>query len=499
MQSVVKSFKELAWYWQALGAGLCLGVGFLSVWTAPLTLVGIVWGIWYLKNYIASTRQAWCFGWLWWSIKFGIVLSFFLHTYPVEWLAGTVSSPFQILFIGMSWFLASITLGLAGGLVSCLIYKIHRFSLPKYIVIPTVALSWVLGEVLGSLFFALLTLGPGTSLAPTFGIGYVGQALVALPIFVPFAVLGGVYAVSFFTVVIANMLQIIGRAKWWFVFVPIVKITLVNVALSWYMTYEPQNVSIVTIDTEFSDSASPEMRSVVWQEVMTKIVELELETDYIILPEDSRYSRYHLRATTSPDYLLAQMRLRSDNAIIIDSATTPQSGSRYVLRGSFLQGGAAVALQDKQYLTPQGEALPYVMWYFLRAIGQAEWLSDDGWGRMVPGEYQYVTPHSSSYEKNLPSLLFCFESLTPWSVWAQVRQSQASFVVHPVSHATFQNAPFLSHQLNMLLRMQAVFNRVSIVSAGNMATGTVYYPDGRIEFVPIIKTGEGWRVGQISL
>jgi apolipoprotein N-acyltransferase len=71
------------------------------------------------------------------------------------------------------------------------------------------------------------------------------------------------------------------------------------------------------------------------------------------------------------------------------------------------------------------------------------------------------------------------------------------FIAHPTSHAWFHESKILWQQQDVMLKVQALWNDVAIVSAGNMAYGALYTKAGKkIQPTPV-KTGESWQVSLV--
>jgi hypothetical protein len=80
-----------------------------------------------------------------------------------------------------------------------------------------------------------------------------------------------------------------------------------------------------------------------------------------------------------------------------------------------------------------------------------------------------------------------------------VQGREVPFIAHPISYAWFHDPVSMRHQYDSMLKIQAIWNQVSIVSAGNMVNGVMYTPQGEIIKPRVAAEGEGWQVSLVSL
>ena len=74
------------------------------------------------------------------------------------------------------------------------------------------------------------------------------------------------------------------------------------------------------------------------------------------------------------------------------------------------------------------------------------------------------------------------------------KERKLPFVAHPISHAWFHSSKILWQQQDVMLRIQARWQGIPIVSAGNMMQGKLYLPNGQIDNGEIIESGDGWNI-----
>jgi apolipoprotein N-acyltransferase len=215
---------------------------------------------------------------------------------------------------------------------------------------------------------------------------------------------------------------------------------------------------------------------------LSPLVETALATgaSYVLLPEDSRYLTEGYRVSeVGATEAIATWRLRygTSTALIIDSGRTTLPDTGVVVQRAYLWDQQRQFETDKTYLVPQGEYMPNLYTATLRAFGLG--VAADALGSIIN-----YTPGTLTIDRHapraVPNILFCFESVSPLAARRLQKERPSDFIVHPMSHSWFHQPGVLWQQLETMLRFQAVYAGVPIVSVGNDVRGSVYLPDGSI-------------------
>lgn len=482
----------------ALGSGVLLGVPFIlptfwftALFGAALFLVGI--------QSIQSSKSATVFGVIVFWVKSLFAVSWFLSTYPIEWIdlpLGVFELPVIIFYIGTVAFFLSLG---GGGLA--LLWFLLKKRVPHFLAAALFALLWVVAEVLGSFGFSLGTLGEGSNLNSMFSFGYLGYALGIHPLLLQGAVVAGVYGLSFLGALLGfglyTLYQKMTYQRFWLVSVSFVLVLLATAKLFIQTVPEYAGQTVVIIDTHFSSEVQKQDDGELYKQTqLTAAVSaaVALRPDYIILPEDSGYSD----ATISPIGSYRLFRFQSGDApvVLIDSGRfLIEDGS--TLRAIIYDGISKTAYAtDKQYLVPQGEFMPKFYSVTLQLLGMGETAS------VVAKKLSYRPGPLATqvdFPAHIPGVLFCFESADPRGVRKLLQERIVPFVAHPISHAWFHESQILWQQQDVMLKMQALWNNVEIVSAGNMMSGALYTKRGKkITPTPVV-SGESWQVSVVTL
>lgn len=450
------------WLWFAVVLG---AAAFLHASVTAMRMRTVFWG-----SVIAGTMKA-AGGliWIW-------------HTYPVVPL-GLETGGIQLALIGVYWLLDAFSIGIGMSVCAMGMHTLIRRSPWTLFAFP---LLFVLGEIAGSFTSSLVSLGPGSGVNINFGFGYVGYVVAHASILLPFAMFGGVYAigVAVGTFALAGYIVIRRSLGAFHTFVPItilVIFTMIAVA-GWLMLPnipdDPVTGRVIAIETRFDATllSSPggyEFKK--WQIVQAVEAALALQPDLILLPEDSRF--VHGFDSSEAAFSFVKEQALGDT-IIVDSARTTDHSGMTVLRAFFFDTNRdSIYSVDKQRLVPQGEYVPYLVTWFLKVVGKDTFID-----QMNRNQTYRPGPRVgyNTFPSNIPSILFCFEAAVPFSVKSIMRTDATALVLHPVSHSWFHDTFLLLPHLSNMLRVQAVWNGATIVSAGNMASNRAYLPDGSV-------------------
>lgn len=499
MYSVGENFSNVKILSLYLVSGLLLGIGFVfpEVWLVVIFGIAIFFQAVTLskKNYLLLIG-----GIVAWTTKMLFAIGWFWKVYPITQF-DLVPSKWELVAIGGFWLFCAFVIGLSGGIFSLISAFILRNFSKRFFVL-VVPFFWLIMEVTGSYLFSFFTYGVGGTINGVFSFGYVGYLVAEHPLLLQLANLGGVYILTLTAV-------LVGASFWQYLYVNgLVKKTKIILGLGflfWVSTFLfsqskdfEGKTKVAIIDTDFGGSEylhRPD-REIYHEEQIREALRsaLEMDVDYVVMSEYSRY----LNARMSPEasYLTFRFHQADTRAVVVDAGRTPLLGTDVTLRATIYDGLAKTAYGvDKQYLVPQGEYMPLVSKFGIGLFGSkitAEKIEAGLNYRRGPLVSQKDLP------SNVPGILFCFASADPLGVWKLRSERELPFVAHPISHAWFNNPTSLWLQLDTMLKVQAVWNDVPIISAGNKVAGAIYTTDGR-KLVPAVQTsGEGWQVKLVS-
>lgn len=337
--------------------------------------------------------------------------------------------------------------------------------------------------------------------------GYSGYLLAESQWLLQIARVAGVYSLSFvFAILSLGVLQFAKQTtrRYQMMFlVTMVFLIGITVTPRWMMSEtasenSEREYSVITIDTMFPASLLRSEEGVrrISEELEEAIASaLQEYPDYIILPEGANYFNQESPLSTVKSWF--QFKYGRPGATIIDSGRVDQ-GESAILQ-TFIYNGPdnPVEQVQKRYLVPQGEFISslYRGLFWMFGLNEA---TDQAakYVTYVPGPLS----DQSGMDEKVPGILFCFESVNPRGVRTLLKERPGvPFVAHPVSHAWFYEPHSLWHQLDTMLKVQAVWNQVHIISAGNLTEGRVVSPAGEVIIPEVVAEGDMWKVKRITL
>jgi apolipoprotein N-acyltransferase len=483
-------------------SGLLLGIGFVvpSMW-----ILGVGGGVYFLYTLLqkSSLLHKYFGATLAWTIKSACANSFFWSVYPIEWLPVEFGGV-QLLLIGMYWITTSLWLGLGAVVVvtGYHIAKKYQHTIYEHLPLIIFPITWVLGEIAGSFIFSVMMIGPGGTFNAAYSFGYSGYLLAEHDILLQFARLGGAYALGvLFACIVIILLLVVWNKKT----TPRIVASLVIgvVYFSGFHQYfflpviTEDGYKVASIDTYPVRSEVLDRTDFEKSVAITEAVEaaLALNGDYIILPEDAQFFNQNQPIGSAVSNI--NMKYNNPSQIILDSAGVVVDNKNVVQAFVFNGQEEEIERIQKGYLVPQGEFMPTLYNLFLGLLGQSnltEIISSH-----VSFEVGSLTDQSQM-ASNTPGILFCFESVDPQGIRRLVAdRPDMPFVAHPLSHTWFYNSKTLWHQLDTMLRIQAVWNQQYIISASNQAYSSVFSPMGVVDSLPATIVGDQWVVREVVI
>ena len=474
---------------QYIFCGSLLGVGFVFPIFWPVVFFGFAWFV-FLVAGEKNIKPVLFLGWLIFTVKALWVNSFFLSIKPSSWiddswLVGT-------LIMVCSWILVSLCIGLSGLFLAGTISFLNKYLNIIYLgfFVPVLL---VVSEVLGSLIFSIISYGTGSTINANYSFGYVGYLLAQHQLLLTTASFGGVYFLTFIVAVIGYIFYYlytkVSRRK-------TIIITATFLSILMLVTFSPEqatankNISVTILNTKFfADMRNwSNLSEFVQQEVdQATLSALETKTDYLVLPEGLHLSKENIK------YHLPN---REKWPIIVDNGFVEIEPGEFVLRANLYKDLTLIAGLDKQYLVPVGEYTPLVFVLISKILNFGGY--DDSFlnkKNMIARSYL----SQKDLTDDLPAVIFCFDGVKPKAVKNVLPSyTKVPFVAYPISHAWFENSKILENQIDMMMKVHAVYNQTDIVSAGNMAEGALYTKFGKKIKPEVLVETKWWQIGVVN-
>jgi apolipoprotein N-acyltransferase len=455
-------------------AGTLMGIAFLHPllwWSAVLGLAVLIRG----ADGEERRISLFWYGTLAGTVKMLLVFSALWAVYPLDWL-GEFHRALQVLGVGLVWIISSIAIGASLGFFMVAVGWLKKNAY-RYLLIPS---ALVLAEILGSLFFSVLMLGPGSAPNINFSIGYCGYTLAGHNV-LGLAALGmGVYMLSLVVCVLALLLISCLRyhrglalpdTQNRLLHGAVVFLILATYSVSHPLMAVPPVRTVAAITTQFPNLVSLDQgERAVRVQMLIEAFEQALrgEGEVIVFPETAAALRVLGTQAEVFEYVRGKT---SRDVVIVDSDRVPRSASESVIRAVVYDTAREETVTAyKEYLVPNGEYLPYTVKALMTLLGYGEV------AEVLDGRLAYVgggVNHAQAGART-PGVLFCSESLSPFHAWRVARDAGIPLIVHPVSHAWFTTPDIFSYQLDLMLRTQVRMAHTPLVEAINMGEARAY-------------------------
>ena len=360
----------------------------------------------------------------------------------------------------LSWLLASFVCALAYVPIGYVLYKIKDFN-KQLIVLPFL---FPLAELLRSYIFAFGAYGPHGNLNPNFNWGSLAVPASGTQLVYSSRLLG-FFGLTFLVVLInIGLYLIIFRRK---IVIPLsifLAITTLTF-LCWRSGESSKTQSLQVAAIHFKDKKNfADIDRYFWP---TK------ETDIIVLPEYSKFLQ-------SKDHEQLLSRLSKDGVLITsrEDGASPNGTNQVIVIN---KQGDVVYRQDKTFLIPTGEYMPYVLQTSFRVIGKAQVLDDfNNQQKLTKGkipEQNYVATNSVKIGALACSgvgALGAYQQLSDDGADVLTNSASLSFLLpDSVYHAYAKN----------MARYQAVSNNKPFIQSSR--SGQSYIIDNQGNFIAI--------------
>jgi len=450
--------------------------GFLAT---PFILVPLVI---YARKEVLRRRDVFIGGLFSGFISGGISTLWFFGAYPLTW-AGFTSPLLAGITIALIWGISSLFLGIFTGIWAVVIRKKHDFFLSD---IFFGAAVWILLSFFRSFSYSLLWWGNGTQIGPHWDFGQLGLSLADNIFLLHTASLGGAYLLEY--IVAAGALAIFyiykkDNFKTVIFSIGIFFVLFFCVPLTGYVTHPKDTGNTVTatainIRKPSSFGSTADQKKEKWHAVsnaLSSLITTKTKTNVLIFPEDTGFIR---SLSLEERVYLFKNLARYDGFLASDSATERLTDGSLALITYYADAtGVFVEKDQKRFLAPFGEYLPYWVVEISRLFGVSTWVDTF----IVRRGYNPGTSVKTVFSKEHFSLttLFCSE-ITPSLFYTQATQQGALLLANAASHSAFNGNSLLDMYTFRKAKIHAVTHGRPFIQAGNMTPSFIIDGNGQL-------------------
>jgi apolipoprotein N-acyltransferase len=409
---------------------------------------------------------------------FMIILSWALQTDPEKW---AYINGWQAVF-GMWAVYVAFAIALSiqylffGGLFLAIKPKFNNKSI--FLLLPAM---WCVAEATRSIMFSIFFMGPGGSIGTYWNFGVLGVAGAVTPLGYLARVVG-MFGLSFIIVVVNICIFWLIQKRWK---LPLsILIGIFALGLICYFVWKPPANSrkIVTGYLQQSLVYQTFQGDMTYYELVGKLAaELKEKTDILVLPE---YSQFFIdtEQTNTEQYKLAQttaQEISNANGSIITSTENTSTGKKTNRVVLYSVTGVLKAFNDKTFLIPLGEYMPYVFIGIFKLMSQEQLLYTHQQMRQIAQGQSSGAVFSGENNIKLGSLA-CSGAIAP-ELYRSLARNGAEVLTNSANLGIFTNAPFYHQQSQQFARFIALSNARPYVQSA--AGAYSYSVSGDGEFV----------------
>lgn len=467
-----------------VGAGMCIGAGFIVPLLWPLGFFGTAILLGMLQksdSLLVSALWAYLVSVIWHGIYLAPV---FLSLFPFDWF-GISSLPLQIGLVGFSWLGTTLAFSLGVAMFGALWHLARTDSWHDVYILP---LAFVVSEWAGIFLFSVLLAGPGSLLGAHMSAGALGYLAANDVVLRQVAALFGQAGLSAVMVLggygvlwIWHNRQTSSHTVGWVLLGLLVAWAAGYGALSWARAADTEtgsrvSVAVVSRYLEPQLSFAPGEGERVVQELFDTLLPLR-GVSVLIFPENTTFIRSMDEGLISEaDEALRTMGIGGALPLIIDSQDIHLPSGGLLSQVTYMQGESR-EYGFKQMVMPVGEYVPYVYRWLLSVLGMREFLNDVTLVRSYragPSGGMGVLENGAHIATR-----FCDEIYSGGLFRAEARAG-ATILANISSQSWFHGSPIVYQMMQTAARVRAVENGRYLVQSGNMTPAFILDPWGEV-------------------
>ncbi len=371
-------------------------------------------------------------------------------------------------FVFISWMIAGLTLSagflMLGAVTNYLLERATKF----YIVLISFVLAWPLCEYIGSLFFSIVFYGKGGSLGPYYNFGNLGLMTTSTPL-VYAGRLVGLFGLSLMVILCNVLIFLLIQKKYKYSIFLIICLTALSI--TGYRLYdENSNKHIRALSLQV---AKQDVQG--FDKVRTFIQNQNPQVDIAVLPE------YFgpLETLNESNFNLAK-NLLAPNGLAIYSKKFSNSDKTYNQLTYKNQQLQTVSSQNKSFIVPIGEYLPWITTTTLHLSGNDRTISDYNDTIRITKSEQKEQTVSGNYFRI--GGMACSGILAP-VLYSKMVNSGANILTNSASLDEFRDSKNFYSQTLHFAKVQAVVHNRTFVQSAQSGYGLIIDPNGNVQYM----------------
>lgn len=360
----------------------------------------------------------------------------------------------------MSWILVSGFCALAYAGLGFLLAKIKTNSL-RLLMLPFL---FALAELVRSYLFAIMAYGPHGKLSPNFNWGSIAVPASGTPI-VYNARVFGFFGITLFVVVVNICLYLMTYRRRLLLPIMMLSLIVASTLLTWSVGASQQGRTMKVASVHLNEKSDMTLiDNTLWPQE---------GTDLLVLPEYSAILKYK-------DYKKMLGRLSEHGVAItsIDNGRSPQGTNRIIILN---RNGDIINSQDKTFLIPTGEYIPYSLNVGFRLIGKSQAITDFTYSQQLTKGTRPEEPFTTSDNVTIGALACSgVGSLTGYK---QLTNQGADVLTNSASLAFLLPDSIYHTYAHNMARFQAVSNNRPFVQASR--SGQSYIIDNQGSYITV--------------
>ncbi len=446
-------------------------VWYYAGWFSLVCMLPFLYLLRYLSVQKVSLKQQLGFIWVTGLGVFLIVLSWALFTNPEKW--AFISGWQANLALAIVYLVFALILSLQylffGALYLWLNPKLTSKSV--FILLPAI---WVTAEAVRSIAFSIISYGPGGSIGVYWNFGVLGIATGVTPLGY-LARIVGMFGLSFVVVVINLCIFWLLQKRYKLPLLILVIITL-SILTSWYIwrpSIDAQKISAGFVQLPQSFDGYREDLNY-FQKIDHITSSFDRKLDVLVLPE---YSDFFINEGEKDQSTATAQRIVQSNGSVVTSENKLADKNVQKNRLMVYSPERKVqAEQDKTFLIPIGEYLPYAVIGAFKVLNQNNVLSMHEQTRVVSkGSVADSVVHVPS-GLNLGSMA-CSGAIAP-ELYRVLAREDAQVFTNSASLGIFTKAPLYHEQSRQFARFIAISNARPYVQAASGAYSYIIDSNG---------------------